>query len=183
MVKGDSYFVSFSRNGRFILTSGSPRVWNGKRATRIGPPVPHERVITARFSPSADRFVTASWDKTVRVWGRETLKQIGKSMLHPSPVSLVEWSNSGRLLATVDSHSSVRIWDTDHGELLETPVQHSQDIVYLAFGLNNTLVTASWDGTARVTDIAGIDADPWIHPTDLGCNVHSGRQLYGYRVG
>jgi WD40 repeat protein len=163
-VTGDGYFASFSRDGRFVLTSGPPRVWDGETGDPIGPPVQHEGVVMARFSPSADRIATASWDKTVRVWDRETLQQIGKSMLHPSPVRLVEWSESGRLVATVDAHSTVRIWDAAYGELLETPVQHTQDIVFLAFGFNNTLLTASWDGTARITDIAGIDVDPWNIP-------------------
>lgn len=164
MVQGNSYFTSFSRDGRFVLTSGSPRVWDAETGGPIGPPVQQDGAILAQFSPAADRIAIASWDKSVRIWDRQNAKQIGKSMLHSSPVRLVAWDSSGRLVATVDSHSTVRVWNAEHGELLETLFRHDQDVSFVAFAPDDTLVTASWDGTARITHTTGIDKNPWNVP-------------------
>jgi WD40 repeat protein len=45
-------------------------------------------------------------------------------------------------------------------------------------GLRDTLVTASWDGTARITDITRIDSDPWnIADTAVATFVSDGNSL------
>jgi WD40 repeat protein len=164
LAKGQSYAVGFSADGHFILTSGAPRVWNGETGEALGASVPHERVVMASFARQADRFATASWDKTARVWDRKTGAQIGKSMQHPVPVQLLAWSEDGRLLATSDARRTVRVWNAEQGEQLGAPVQHNDEVVYVAFLHNRQLITASSDRTTRVTDIRGIDSDPWIVP-------------------
>ena len=48
----------------------------------IGEPLKgHERsVSSAAFSPDGKRIVTASWDKTARLWDAETGKPIGEPL-------------------------------------------------------------------------------------------------------
>lgn len=65
--------ASFSPDGRFILTSSvdaTARVWDASTAEPLIVPIKlGEQVAHAEFSPSeAGLFVTASFDKTVRLW-------------------------------------------------------------------------------------------------------------------
>ena len=49
---------------------------------------------------------------------------------------------------------TVKVWDTQPGEVLYTLSGHTSGVAGVAFSPDGTaLVTASWDGTARVWDI------------------------------
>ena len=57
-------------------------------------------VASASFSPDGKRVVTASWDKTARVWDADTGKPVGEPMTHGKGVRSPRFSPDGKRVAT-----------------------------------------------------------------------------------
>ena len=59
-----------------------------------------EGVISAAFSPDGQRVVTASWDKTARLWDAATGKAIGLPMQHERGLTSAAFSPDGQRVVT-----------------------------------------------------------------------------------
>ena len=57
-------------------------------------------VYSAQFSPDGQRVVTASEDKTARVWDAATGKAIGEPMRHEDAVCSAQFSPDGQRVVT-----------------------------------------------------------------------------------
>ena len=57
-------------------------------------------VFSAAFDPKGDRVVTASFDKTARIWDAKTGEPIGKPMQHDGPVFAASFSADGQRIVT-----------------------------------------------------------------------------------
>ncbi|MGK7943198.1 MAG: WD40 repeat domain-containing protein [Microcystaceae cyanobacterium] len=109
-------------------------------------------VINAQFSPDGEKIVTASWDKTAKVWDRKgnlltTLEG------HQHWVINAQLSQDGENIVTASVDGTVKVWDRK-GNLLTT-LEGRQDRVYNAqFSPDGqNIVTASRDGTAKVWQV------------------------------
>jgi TPR repeat protein len=112
-------------------------------------------VTRAVYSPDGARILTASDDKTARVWdaatGRETLRLVG----HTDRVYDAQFSADGRRIATASADGSARIWDAASGRELGRLIGHSNWVNSAVFSHDGLRVlTASNDKTARIWDIA-----------------------------
>ena len=67
-------------------------------------------VVAACFSPDGRRVVTASRDKTVRIWDVESGKLVSEPLLHKKEIESASLSANGRWLLT-KSAGEWRIWD------------------------------------------------------------------------
>jgi WD40 repeat protein/tetratricopeptide (TPR) repeat protein len=101
-----------------------------------------------------DRLVvTASEDKTARVWDLLTGKQIGASLRHGAAVVDAVFSPDGRRVATASADGTARVWETRSGRALTPPVRHQAKVTCVAFSPDGTrFATASLDKTARIWD-------------------------------
>jgi dipeptidyl aminopeptidase/acylaminoacyl peptidase len=69
-------------------------------------------VVSAAFSPDGKRIVTASWDKTARVWDAESMKPIGEPLKgHEGEVVSAAFSPDGKRIVTASADMTARIWD------------------------------------------------------------------------
>jgi hypothetical protein len=69
-------------------------------------------VMHAAFSPDGKRIVTASKDKTARLWDAATGKPIGEPLKgHDDTVRSASFSPDGRRIVTASSDKTARIWD------------------------------------------------------------------------
>jgi hypothetical protein len=67
-------------------------------------------VISAVFSPDGRRVVTASFDKTARVWDAESRKPVGVPLAHTDMVYSAVFSPDGRRVATASEDKTARVW-------------------------------------------------------------------------
>ena len=69
---------------------------------------------SAAFSPDGKRIVTASEDKTARLWDAETGKQIGEPLKgHTDSVLSAAFSPDGKRIVTASDDKTARLWDAD----------------------------------------------------------------------
>ena len=75
---------------------------------------------SAEFSPDGKRILTASWDKTVRLWDAATSQQIGAPLGDDAPVAQARFSPDGARIVAAISDKTARLWDlrTDYRDLV-----------------------------------------------------------------
>ena len=72
----------------------------------------HESAVSsASYSPDGKRVVTASQDKTARIWDAETGKAVRIPMTHDDEVSYASFSPDGKRVVTVSQNKIVRVWN------------------------------------------------------------------------
>ena len=91
-----------------------------------------DRVYDAEFSPDGLRVVTASEDKTARVWDASTGEPIGKPMTHQGIVKHAGFSPDGLRVVTA-SLETARVWDGSTGEPIGPPLRHGDPVLYASF--------------------------------------------------
>ena len=97
-------------------------------------------------------MVTASWDKTARLWDAATGKELAR-LAHEGIVRAAAFSPDGARIVTASDDTTARLWDAAGKELARLAYE---GIVYAAaFSPDGArIVTASSDTTARLWDAA-----------------------------
>ena len=95
-------------------------------------------------------FASASGDRTIIVWDRETFEKLEVLEGHVKAVTTVSWSRYSSSLASGSRDRTVRVWDTDTG-ISEVLQGHTFDVLQVFFSLDDKRVfSASRDGTIRL---------------------------------
>jgi len=75
--------------------------------------------LAAAFDPKGERVVTASWDKTARIWDARTGEPIGKPLQHADRVVAAAFDPKGERIVTASNDGTARIWRAPHtGQVL-----------------------------------------------------------------
>jgi WD40 repeat protein len=115
-------------------------------------------VNSAAFSPDDRRIVTASNDKTARLWDDKTGTALATLSGHTSWVLSAAFSPDGARVVTGSQDGTARLWDANTGAGLATLSGHRGKVNSVAFSPDGTrVVTASQDGNVRLWDgITGV---------------------------
>ena len=89
-------------------------------------------LLDAEFSPDGTRIVTASRDKTVRLW--DAIGQpIGEPLKgHTDIVSSAEFSPDGKRIVTASWDRTVRLWDAAAGQQIGAPLGNDAPVAQAA---------------------------------------------------
>jgi WD40 repeat protein len=121
----------------------------------VGRPLQHgsgKAIDFVSFSPDSRTIVTASQDKTARLWDVPSGNPIGQPMAHADWVEAATFSADSKLVVTASSDRTARVWDARTGRPLGEPMRHSGDVYMARFSPTDSslVVTASFDHTARI---------------------------------
>src|SRR6266550_3700999 len=112
-------------------------------------------VSSAQFSPDGQRVVTASVDRTARLWDADTRKPVGEPMKHEDRVNSAQFSPDGQRVVTASEDWTARLWDAATGKPVGEPMKHEDSVSSAQFSPDGQrVVTASNDSTARLWDAA-----------------------------
>jgi WD40 repeat protein len=112
-------------------------------------------VWSASYNADGNRIVTASYDKTARIWDSATGKSLTILRGHQDWVMSAVFSPDGKRVVTASRDRTARIWDAMTGQQLTLLSGHQDVVVSAAFSPDGTrVVTASYDKTARIWDTA-----------------------------
>ena len=118
-------------------------------------PIEHELpVVSTRWSPDGLYLITASLDKTAKIWDFETGKILADLKGHQSELTDALFSPDGLLAATTSNDATAKLWDAKTGKLLFTLNDHIS-VVNEAFFTNDSrwLATrSSWDQSIKIWD-------------------------------
>jgi WD40 repeat protein/nucleoside phosphorylase len=110
-------------------------------------------VNSAVYSPDGRRVLSASWDKTIKEWDRETGQCLRTFEGHSGSVNSVVYSPDGRMVLSVSGDKTIKEWDRETGRCLRTFGGHSKPVTSAVYSLDGRRVlSASEDKTIKEWD-------------------------------
>lgn len=150
--------IVLSPDGARMLVLGDKKVWLRDAVTGalLMPVIQHKQtIVEAKFSIDPRRILTASKDSTARISTATNGAWLATVLPHPDDVWLMsaDFSPDGKHVATATDTGLARVWDTETGLPVTSPLRHEHSIRHIRFSPDGrSVLTASFDHTARVWD-------------------------------
>ena len=118
-------------------------------------PMRHEdRVMAASFSPEGRQVLSASRDKTARIWDAATGELLA-TVAHQDQIICARYSSRGNYFVTASADGTARVWSTTNGRAVTPPLRHDSAVHWAEFSNDGrSIVTAGEDKTAKIWDAA-----------------------------
>lgn len=150
--------VAISDSGTYVVTGGYDgvvKVWqiDEEQAPVLKNTVYHgEPVHEVGFAEGSSLFVSCSAANTAFLGSALTGKIVG--LMHPAgPIYSAKFMPGNGRIATACIDGSVRIFNTDTGELAGEVLHHPSAVMALVVTSKDNIVTGDRDGTVRVWDV------------------------------
>ncbi len=106
------------------------------------------------YAPDGKTLVSASADKTVKLWDVVTGKLLKTLKGHQAEVIIVVFSPDGKTLASGSDDKTVKLWDVGTGKELKTLKGHQDKVFDVSYSPDGkTLASASADKTVKLWDV------------------------------
>ena len=167
--------AQFSEDGNLLVTACADetltecwaQVWDVATGEALGPRLTHrDGVLSATFSPNADRVVTASEDSTALIWDRVKGGE-PKKLQHDYQVHDACFNPGGSWVLTVSRDKSARLWDAESGEPVSPPLPHPASLWHGVFLDDNSFLTSDDKGNTWIWQITA-DSRPVEDLMDIG---------------
>lgn len=112
------------------------------------------KIYAGCFSIDSDRAVTASYDRSMRIWDMSNGRQVSSHGC-ASSCNYLSMSPNGNMMASAHLDSHIRFWSYRTGELMQDlDSVHTQSASCAEFSRDgNLVVTNSRDNTLKVIDV------------------------------
>jgi WD40 repeat protein len=147
---------AFTPDGKAIVSSGSPCLWDTITSQPVGPNFDYPSwARSMALSRDGNSLLIGGNDGSVRLFDTAT----GKLLLppirgHGDWVRGAAISPDGELLLTGSNDKRARLWDAYSGQPVGPPIQHEGPVVAVAFSPDGkSFLTASSDFTVRLWEI------------------------------
>ena len=117
-------------------------------------PIGHiSTVYSAQFNRDGKKIITASKDKTVKLWDAKTGSLLADMTGYTDEVYYAEFSHDGKRIVTAPRDGTGKIWDASKGTFICDLRGHQSQIRDAQFSPDDKkIVTASYDKTAKLWD-------------------------------
>jgi WD40 repeat protein len=127
--EAEVHALAYSRDGKLLVSAGrdaAAKLWDARTGRRVRTLRVQTQCVA--FSPDGLWLATGNYDNTpegyagddsqpatwlVRVWNVHTGRTVRTLRGHRKPVTSIEWSPNGKLLATASEDGTVRVWRTN----------------------------------------------------------------------
>mmetsp|Transcript_1588 Transcript_1588/g.4127 ORF Transcript_1588/g.4127 Transcript_1588/m.4127 type:complete len:883 (-) Transcript_1588:162-2810(-) len=110
-------------------------------------------VSACSFSPDGHLVLSASWDKTLKVWNAETGEWVCDFTGHTDWVRTCGFSRDGERIVSGSRDGVVKVWDINNGKCISTLEGHASNVTTCRFLPDSwRVVSGSDDGTIKVWD-------------------------------
>jgi WD40 repeat protein len=119
----------------------------------IVPTVGHSEGITsAAFGPDGRTIISASWDKTLKLWSVADGREL-RTFKGDKSFNAVAFAPDGRTIVAGGNDNALKFWDAASGHELRALVAHDKPINAVAYSPDGrTVVSASDDKTLKLWD-------------------------------
>ncbi len=113
-------------------------------------------IYAVAFHPKENVLVSASQDKTARIWNLADGKMTFELKGHTGIVDTVAYSPDGKTIATGSEDKSVKLWNPTDGKERKSLGTHGASVYAVAFAPDGkTLASASADNLVKIWDVPG----------------------------
>ncbi|MFN5971066.1 MAG: protein kinase domain-containing protein [Microcystis sp.] len=107
------------------------------------------------YSPDGRYLASGSGDKTIKISGVATGKQLRTLTGHSDTVSSVVYSPDGRYLASGSNDKTIKIWEVATGKQLRTLTGHYGEVYSVVYSPDGRyLASGSWDKNIKIWEVA-----------------------------
>ncbi|TFK61161.1 WD40 repeat-like protein [Pluteus cervinus] len=157
-VPGRVTSVVFCPEGRRIVSrfDDTIHVCDGETGVKITTFKGHSRLVTsASLFPDGGRVVSASHDKTLRIWDINTGAMTGEPLTgHHDSIFSVAVSPDGQQIASGSADMDVRLWDAQTHGTIHVLHGHTGSITSISFSADGQyIVSGSEDRTIRIWNV------------------------------
>ena len=194
--------INFDPLDNRIVTCSSDvaRVWDAQTGELTSELNHNSELLYAAFSPDSKSIATGSADGVGRIWRTLTFEPITPPLTHPGPVTHLQFSSDGKLIATSDGLALepitdlsiweelrtlgsneiggvARVWCAQNGQPLTPWLRHSKHVSSAFFTNDNShLVTSSDDKTVKTWTLVPTKSD--VFALTRTAELQSRRQLH-----
>ncbi|WP_071191078.1 caspase family protein [Trichormus sp. NMC-1] len=117
----------------------------------------HKDIINAlTFSPDDQILVTASADKSIKIWNSQNYQLLKTITGHQNRVTSISISPDNQMLASGSADKTIKLWRLTDGKLLKTFTRHTDEVTSVDFSPESQIIASgSSDNTVKLWRING----------------------------
>jgi WD40 repeat protein len=115
----------------------------------------HSGVQAVAIAPDGKRAISASYDKTLKIWDTDTGIELRTLTGHTGYVHAAAIAPDGLTAISASEDNTLKIWDTETGRELQTLTGHTNSVRGVAIAPDGKrAISASDDNTLKIWDLA-----------------------------
>jgi WD40 repeat protein/serine/threonine protein kinase len=154
--------VSFAPDGKRVAAATFDRVtvWDAANGQELISQLAKDQllmhdkpVVNFSYSPDGKRLVTASEDKTARVWDAVSGQPATPPLKHDDHVVQASFSRDGKRVVTASKDKTARVWSVATGEPIGATLKHDEPPLRAAFSPDGKHVVTTSGASAWLWDV------------------------------